>query len=288
MRRTILILVIIFLTTTGKSFAQKGLSFGLSVDYSNNYLKVDKQNSSGMNLKSTSDWMFKGQLKFNYDITKRFYLSSGIGIHKERIAGNWYKPYIPYSEINNKNFHVDVFSENLRPNFFLPISIGYKVGNEKKCMFTVEAGLMASLSGGNFGKPIASGSQHFSHSYQEGDSVYLERWYSNYTYVKPIAINLISKIGITFTSKRESVFDIHLLISKGLIKTITGDLKYFSKASSTIDYLSFIYTNPTPNETYNFFNRGSQYGLGISYMINWNELKKNKRLEKEYENQEGK
>lgn len=226
--------------------------------------------------------MGKLQLIFNYDLSNKFYLSCGVGIYKERISINWHKLFLP-EDGQLGGFNPSVFSENLEPTFFSPLSVGYKFGNERKCKVTVEAGLMASLSGGNFGNSFAHGSQYFGHSYEEGDSTYRESWYSYYTYKKPIAINFLFKLGMSFTSKRESVLDIHFLVSKGLVKTIIGHLEYYKKVPSYISSLQFPNTNPIPDETYNFFNRGAQYGFGISYMINWNELKKNRRLEKEYE-----
>ena len=63
-------------------------------------------------------------------------------------------------------------------------------------------------------------------------------------------------------------------------------MDYYERLGDEYKYMQAPFYNRLPDATYNFYSRGSQYGLGISYTFNWNELKKNKKLEKEYEKQQ--
>lgn len=246
---------------------------------------IDKEKTTNKNMRTPSDWMVKAQVKLNYDLSKRFYLSTGVGFNWEKIAITWRKPFYPYP---SGKYFPRFFTRNLNPYLFIPFTTGYKILAKKKYTLSVETGLMASLSGGFYDKIIQKLGQGRGYSYQEGDSTFSFCWNSTINWKSPIAINMLFKIGLSFTTKHESVFDIHLLASRGFLKTTIVQVNYYEKINPNFPCYQVPYTNIQPEGTSTFFSRGSQYGVGISYLINWIELKKNKKLEKQYENLQSK
>ena len=117
-----------------------------------------------------------------------------------------------------------------------------------------------------------------------GDSIYYELNNNNRQLLKRFSLISTFQLGFNFTSKNNSCFNIHFIFQRGLYKVLTGAETYFAQVNYPVRFEAFLNSNPMPDETYYIFTRDSNIGLEISYLINRKELKKNKSLEKEYEN----
>ncbi len=280
---TIFFLITLVLTS-GKSFSQKGLSFGLSASVSKNFLVVDKRESTSTHLKTTTDFVEKIKLNFKYDLSKQYFLSFGAGIFRQNYSLRRDMPWILERNWNHsENERVLNMFESPYP--YASLSFGFKRKKSPNIQINFNTGLECHLLTTYFG-PLEKNLIQVGLDYIIDDSTYYETNYNFREMKKRISLELSIEGGISFISKNSSEFNIFLSYQKGLYKVMTGKNLYFGKIPFSSGMDEYYYINHTPDEIYYFFTRDSNIGLGISYMINWNELKKNKRLEKQYENQQ--
>ena len=286
MNQKIIFLSILLFLSAENSFAQKGFSFGVSAVVSKNFMVVDRRHSSSTHLKTTTDFVEKIKLNFNYDLSKQYFLSFGVGIYRQSFSLRRDMPWT--SERNWKH------TENERilnlfdfPYPYCSLSFGFRKDIGRKTEFHFSTGVESHLLTTYFG-PLEKNQIRGGLTYNIGDSTYYETNYNFREMKKRISLEISMESGISFITKNYSEFNIFLSYQKGLYKVMTGENLYFEKAPLSSGMDENYCLNHTPDETYNFFTRDSNLGIGISYLINWNELKKNKKLEKQYENLQSK
>ncbi len=264
------LLILTLLSSTYTILAQSKLYLGGYTGIGGLYTKVDYDNSSHNKLKSRLGLTGLFEVDFRYRFHQNLFLEAGITQILRTFRVDYDDGFIAFQNKGGKKGYKN--GNNITA---IPIGLLFRtpLSKSRDVFLTYKAGCMIS------DEPMSSlrGSNGF--PYQKDSETFLELVRFSDRFLTNYSVYLNSGIALNYTPKQLSTWHVELNFALGLAKILEGELRYFNALNSDESIEDQVLTEP-PSEQYTFYSRGSFFLLKIGYFIKYEELIKNRKLEK--------